>query len=279
MTMDVIAEDERFAAMLLSRVGYYHLQEIRTLYTMVGSAQAVVAASDDIRQVLPDASSRLVQLLSHLSDHRQRVADELAYVEAEGVRVLTPCDSGYPRRLWECVDAPLVLYARGEACLNARRVVSVVGTRRCTRYGQDLIHSFVHRLKELCPEVLVVSGLAYGVDIWAHRECLANETSTVGVLAHGLDDLYPRAHRETANRMVAEGGALLTEFMTHTTADKINFVRRNRIVAGMSDAVVLVESADKGGGLITCGIARDYARDVFALYARHEHCLTGGSPE
>ena len=221
MTMDVIAEDERFAAMLLSRVGYYHLQEIRTLYTMVGSAQAVVAASDDIRQVLPDASPRLVQLLSHLSDHRQRVADELAYVEAEGVRVLTPCDSGYPRRLWECVDAPLVLYARGEACLNARRVVSVVGTRRCTRYGQDLIHSFVHR--------------------------------------------YPRAHRETANRMVAEGGALLTEFMTHTTADKINFVRRNRIVAGMSDAVVLVESADKGGGLITCGIARDYARDVFAF--------------
>lgn len=92
--MDVIAEDERFAAMLLSRVGYYHLQEIRTLYTMVGSAQAVVAASDDIRQVLPDASPRLVQLLSHLSDHRQRVADELAYVEAEGVRVLTPCDSG-----------------------------------------------------------------------------------------------------------------------------------------------------------------------------------------
>lgn len=177
--MDVIAEDERFAAMLLSRVGYYHLQEIRTLYTMVGSAQAVVVASDDIRQVLPDASPRLVQLLSHLSDHRQRVADELAYVEAEGVRVLTPCDSGYPRRLWECVDAPLVLYARGEACLNARRVVSVVGTRRCTRYGQDLIHSFVHRLKELCPEVLVVSGLAYGVDIWAHRECLANETPTV----------------------------------------------------------------------------------------------------
>ena len=110
-----------------------------------------------------------------------------------------------------------------------------------------------------------MSGLAYGVDIWAHRECLANETPTVGVLAHGLDDLYPRAHRETANRMVAEGGALLTEFMTHTTADKINFVRRNRIVAGMSDAVVLVESADKGGGLITCGIARDYARDVFAF--------------
>ena len=148
---------------------------------------------------------------------------------------------------------------------SARRVVSVVGTRRCTRYGQDLIHSFVHRLKELCPEMLVVSGLAYGVDIWAHRECLANEMPTVGVLAHGLDDLYPRAHRETANRMVAEGGALLTEFMTHTTADKINFVRRNRIVAGMSDAVVLVESADKGGGLITCGIARDYARDVFAF--------------
>lgn len=265
--MDVIAEDERFAAMLLSRVGYYHLQEIRTLYTMVGSAQAVVAASDDIRQVLPDASPRLVQLLSHLSDHRQRVADELAYVETEGVRVLTPCDSGYPRRLWECVDAPLVLYARGEACLNARRVVSVVGTRRCTRYGQDLIHSFVHRLKELCPEVLVVSGLAYGVDIHTHRAALDEGNPTVAVLAHGLDQIYPRMHRDTAVRMLAQGG-LLTEFMAGTNADKRNFVQRNRIVAGISDVTVVVESANKGGSLITAGLANDYNREVMAFPGR-----------
>ena len=260
------AENERYAAMLLSRLGYYHLQEMQTLYRAAGSARAVVEAASDIRQLLPDASPRLVELLSRLPEHRKRVDGELEYVrQHDDIQVLTPSDSGYPQRLQHCPDAPLVLYKRGPADLNAPRVVCVVGTRRCTRYGQDLIRSFVRRLRELCPGALLVSGLAYGVDVCAHRECLACSMPTVGVLAHGLDDLYPRPHRETASQMVAQGGALLTEFMTHTPADKVNFVRRNRIVAGMSDAVVLVESAAKGGGLITCGIGRDYGRDVFAF--------------
>ena len=264
--MTVAAESELYAAMLLSRVGYYHLQEVLHLYHTAGSARAVVAAASDIRQLVPDASPRLVELLARLPEHQQRVDSELEYIQQHpAVHALLPADADYPQRLRHCVDAPLVLYALGEARLNARRVVSVVGTRRCTRYGQDLIRTFVSRLCTLCPEALVVSGLAYGVDVCAHRECLQSHLPTVGVLAHGLDDLYPRPHRETARQMVEQGGALLTEFMTHTPADKVNFVRRNRIVAGMSDAVVLVESAAKGGGLITCGIARDYSRDVFAF--------------
>ena len=122
-------------------------------------------------------------------------------------------------------------------------------------------------MKQQCPELLIVSGLAYGVDIMAHRHSLDNGIPTVGVLAHGLDTIYPSAHRETAVRMVDNGG-LLTEHFTHTNADKVNFVRRNRIVAGMSDATILVESAAKGGGLITCRMARDYNRDVFAFPGR-----------
>ena len=142
-----------------------------------------------------------------------------------------------------------------------------MGTRHCTPYGEDLIRRFITDLKQLSPRVLIVSGLAYGVDIVTHRQALASGYETVGVLAHGLDDLYPRQHRETAARMIEQGG-LLTEFLTRTNADKINFVRRNRIVAGMSDACILIESAAHGGGLITCDISQSYGRDVFAFPGR-----------
>ena len=163
-----------------------------------------------------------------------------------------------------CDDAPIVLFYRGNADLNQRRIVSVVGTRHCTAYGQDIINNFCRSLKELCPDVLIVSGLAYGVDICAHRNALKNGFDTVGVLAHGLDMLYPSAHRDTAKEMLSHGG-LLTEFLTNTNPDKMNFVRRNRIVAGISDATIVVESAARGGSLITADIAQSYARDVFTF--------------
>ena len=143
-------------------------------------------------------------------------------------------------------------------------MISIVGTRHSTAYGHDLINRFVGELKTLCPQTLVVSGLAYGVDICAHNAALNNGYSTVGVLAHGLDTLYPPAHKPTARRMVGQGG-LLSEFPSSTKADKLNFVRRNRIVAGMADATVLVESAAHGGGLITTRMAFEYKRDVFAF--------------
>jgi DNA processing protein len=160
-----------------------------------------------------------------------------------------------------------VLYYRGTADLNQTRVINIVGTRRSTPYGEDLIRQFITDLQQWCPQVLVVSGLAYGVDICAHRHALENGYETVGVLAHGLDQIYPRMHRATAIEMLRQGG-LLTEFMSQSVADKINFVARNRIVAGMADATLVVESAEKGGSLITTGIAEGYGRDVFAVPGR-----------
>ena len=157
-----------------------------------------------------------------------------------------------------------MLFYQGTADLNRAKVINIVGTRHCTIYGQDLIRRFIEGLRQYCPRVLIVSGLAYGVDICAHINALQYGYDTVGVLAHGLDYLYPPRHKPTADKMLQQGG-LLTEFLTGTNADKINFVRRNRIVAGMSDACILVESAAHGGGLITTGISRDYNRDVFAF--------------
>lgn len=218
----------------------------------------------DIRAVLPDATPRLIKALKHISDAMRRAEKELEFDENHRIKPLVFNDDDYPQRLRECEDAPLVVYYRGTADLNKQRIISVVGTRHCTVYGQEIISKFISQLKELCPDVLVVSGLAYGVDIQAHRNALKNGFETVGVLAHGLDYLYPTAHRDTATEMLKQGG-LLTEFMTSTNADKINFVRRNRIIAGTADATIVVESAAHGGGLITADIANSYGREVFAF--------------
>ena len=142
-----------------------------------------------------------------------------------------------------------------------------MGTRKATEYGKSFCQRFLNDLATLCPDTLIISGLAYGIDISAHRQALAHGLSTIGVLAHGLDQIYPRMHRSTAIEMLSHGG-LLTEFTSKSVADKINFVARNRIVAGMADATLVVESAEKGGSLITAGIAEGYGRDVFAVPGR-----------
>ena len=194
----------------------------------------------------------------------RRAAAEMEFIEKGGIRALTLADADYPRRLSECPDAPIVIYYKGSADLNQQRIINIVGTRHCTSYGQDLVRRFVADLRQLCPDVLIVSGLAYGIDICAHRNALEQGFETVGVLAHGLDQIYPPRHRDTAVQMVRQGG-LLTEYMSQTQALPNNFRQRNRIVAGMSDATILVESAYKGGGLITCRIAQEYGRDVMAF--------------
>ena len=249
---------------ILTRLSYYHLNTMAELYRQLGSATAIVEQRKELRTLFPSLPRKISEALSDIDAVRKRAEEELAYAERHGITVLTPLDDGYPRRLKECDDAPLMLFYKGTADLNATHIINIVGTRHSTPYGQDLIRRFVADLRMLCPDVLIVSGLAYGIDICAHRQALDNGLATIGVLAHGLDDLYPTAHRDTANRMVAQGG-LLTEFMTRTNADKLNFVRRNRITAGISDACVLVESAAKGGGLITTRISKDYNRDVFAF--------------
>ena len=257
-------EQEIFYTMALTRISNFNYATALELYKAAGSAQLLYEHRSEIGDIIKDASPRLTAALKDWDDPMKRAEAELKFMQEHGIRGLTLMDDDYPQRLRECADAPLVLYYKGNCDLNQAKIVSIVGTRRITTYGQDLIRCLVRDLKAKCPQVLIVSGLAYGVDINAHREALANGYPTIGVLAHGLDQIYPYRHRETAAQMVRQGG-LLTEFMTQTNADKPNFVRRNRIVAGMADAVVLVESAAKGGGLITCERAQSYARSVFAF--------------
>lgn len=260
-------QQEILNTILLTRLNYFCLAGMLELYRKVGSATLIMEHKNNLRDILPDASDKLVNAIQNSDEARKRAEVELEYDLRYGIEPLTMNDERYPSRLKECDDAPLMLFYKGNANLNQQRVINIVGTRHCTPYGEDLIRRFITDLKQLCPQVLIVSGLAYGVDINAHRQALDKGYETVGVLAHGLDDLYPNRHKETALRMIEQGG-LLTEFLTQTNADKINFVRRNRIVAGMSDACILVESAAHGGGLITCEISQAYNRDVFAFPGR-----------
>ncbi len=255
---------ELFYTMALTRLTNFNYQQALELYRMVGSAQLLYEHRNEIGDIIHDASPHLMAALQDWDDAMKRADFEQKYMYEHGIRGLVLSDEDYPQRLLECPDAPLVLYYKGNADLNQAKIISIVGTRRITTYGQDLVRRFVSHLRRYCPQLLIVSGLAYGVDINAHREALANGYPTVGVLAHGLDTIYPYRHRDTAAEMLNHGG-LLTEFMTQTNADKPNFVHRNRIVAGMADAVILVESAVKGGGLITCEIAQSYNRAVFAF--------------
>ena len=256
--------EELFYAMALTRISNFNFSQALELYKAVGSAQLLYEHRLEIGDILKECSPHLVEALKNWEEPMKRADFELKYMEEHSIRGITLMDDDYPQRLRECPDAPIILYYTGNSDLNQAKIVSIVGTRQCTLYGQDLIRRFVADLRLHCPQVLIVSGLAYGVDINAHRQALANGYETIGVLAHGLDQIYPYRHRDTAAEMVRHGG-LLTEFMTQTNADKPNFVRRNRIVAGMADAVVVVESAAKGGGLITAEIAQSYDRSVFAF--------------
>ena len=257
-------DQEIFYAMALTRLTNFNFQQALELYKAAGSAQRLYEHRNDLGDIIEDCSPRLIAALKDWGDAMKRAEFEVKYMEEHQIRAFSLLDDDYPQRLLDCVDAPLVLYYRGRADLNQQKVINMVGTRHMTRYGEDLICKFVRELHEMCPDVLIVSGLAYGVDICAHRQALANGYETVAVLAHGLDQIYPYHHRDTAAEMIEHGG-LLTEFMTQTNADKANFVRRNRIVAGSTDATIVVESASKGGSLITAEIAQSYERPVFAF--------------
>ncbi|HOV71228.1 MAG TPA: DNA-processing protein DprA [Dysgonamonadaceae bacterium] len=238
----------------------------RNLMQAVGDEEAIFKESKQKLELIPRISKRLVNEI-HNPEVMKRAEEELKFVDKNRIDLLFFTSDEYPQRLTNCVDAPILLYAKGNVDFNCEKVVSIVGTRHATRYGLDFCRKFVKELSELFPDVLIVSGLAYGIDVCAHRAALHNRLSTVGVLGHGLDRIYPAVHRKTAVDML-ECGALLTEFPSGTEPDRFNFVRRNRIVAGMADAVVIVESADKGGSLITADIANSYYREVFAVPGR-----------
>ena len=191
------------------------------------------------------------------------VEDEIKFIEKYKIKPLFVTDPAYPKRLLNCYDSPTLLYYRGEADLNAKKIVAVIGTRSHTDYAKHVTDNLI---KDIASQnITVVSGLAFGVDAIAHKASIKNGLPTIGVLAHGLDQLYPIEHSGLAKDMVKNGGGLLTEFKSKSKPDKHNFPSRNRIVAGMSDATIVIETSIKGGSMITAELANGYNKDVFAV--------------
>ncbi len=195
----------------------------------------------------------------------QRARKEFDFIQNKGLHFYFIEDANFPLRLKQCPDTPIVFFGEGQMDLNIRRVISIVGTRKATAYGKKLTYDFLETLASL--PVLVISGLAYGIDITAHKASMDLGIPTVGVLAHGLDNLYPSEHREISQRMKIHGG-LVTEFWSETNLQPGLFPRRNRIIAGLCDALIVMEAAEKGGALISAGIANSYDREVFAFPGR-----------
>ena len=259
---------ETLSLMTLGALPGVGLKTLRTILARYKSAMAALEAFARGAEVCACSAEDLVEA-------RQWAEAEMAYCEAHAVRILTMADADYPARLRACDDAPPYLFYRGAANLNAKYVVAVVGTRNITEYGKDLCRHLCRDLADFSPDVLVLSGLAYGVDVHAHRQALEANLPTVGVLAHGLDRLYPSAHRTTAIAMLNKGG-LLTEYPRLTVPEKGRFLQRNRIVAGMADVVVVVESGIRGGALATARLARQYERPVYAFSGRASDEMSAG---
>ncbi len=237
----------------------------KTLLAHVGNVEDIFKQSKNQLMKIPSVGEFIASMIIS----KQQEALHCAEKEAEFVlkNKITPLfftDTAYPFRLKECVDAPVMLYSKGIQDYNQERFVAVVGTRKMTEYGKKLCTDFIQDLACNHKDIVIVSGLAYGADICAHKTALECGLNTVAVLGHGLDRIYPHMHRPTAAKMVTQG-SLLTEYISGTNPDAPNFVQRNRIVAGMIDAVVVIETAQKGGSLITAEIANSYNRDVFAF--------------
>jgi DNA processing protein len=244
----------------------------KTLVSYCGSPEAVFREKKSRLEKIPGIGPAVAESVAQ-SDVFKRAEEEAVFVKKHNISTFFFTDSGYPHLLKHCDDSPLLLYYKGSGALNHERMLAVVGTRNATEYGKKICEEIILQLAAF--EVCIVSGLAYGVDICAHKEALKNNLSTIAVLAHGLDNIYPGTHRATAKKMLDNGG-LLTEFTTHTKPDRENFPSRNRIVAGMTDAVLVIESAVKGGAMITANIAVSYNRDVFAVPGRTNDAFSAG---
>ncbi|MFM2136636.1 MAG: hypothetical protein RL021_2036 [Bacteroidota bacterium] len=257
-------EDELLALISLSMLPGIGSVMARQLITHFGTAAEVLRARKSVLERIPGIGRERADAVIR-SDVHFRAEQELLFIKRHNVQVLSFLSPQYPRRLRQCNDAPVVLYSKGNASLNSERVAAVIGTRKITANGRSLVEELVRLLSAY--GVTVVSGLAYGVDIAAHRSSLEYGNPTIAVVAHGMDRIYPSVHRSVAEQMLDKGG-LITEFPSGTRPDRDNFPARNRIVAGMTDATIVIESAERGGALITAMFANDYNRDVFAFPGR-----------
>lgn len=260
---------EQINCMALAMMFANRGRQLLLLYKQTGSATAIVDHADNLRSIAPALNPEAFLIdAGQLKVCLEQATAEAEFAEKNGIAILTPDDPRYPKRLYEvCDDAPLALYLCGNADLNSQRILSIVGTRRSTDYGLDMVNNIVGELAQYFPDLLIVSGLAYGTDINAHRAALSNGLPTVGVLAHGLDRIYPATHRQTATRMTQHGG-LLTEFPSTTKIDPLNFLRRNRLIAALAQGTLVVESKSHGGALTTARHALEYNLAVMACPGR-----------
>lgn len=270
-----MTENEILNLLILSRAGGLTAGDKTALLMQTGSATAALESLTRTDGADYGGGSRAAGTLKNIDEARRKAETEIEFAVRNGLDIIPVTADRYPQRLRMCPDAPPVLFFKGGGDLNPLRSLSIVGTRRCTAYGQDMVRRLIKELASACPGLLVVSGLAYGIDIHAHRDALAEGLPTVAVLAHGLDRLYPPAHRTTATAMLERGG-LLTENFTCTVPDRLHFLMRNRIVAGISDATVVIESAHHGGALVTARHARDYGRPVAACPGRADDEFSEG---
>jgi DNA processing protein len=257
-------EEEVFYHIALTQVPQIGDIQIGVLLKHFGNPSAVFKANRKSLESIAGVGSIRAEAIKKFSGFN-RVEQELKFIAKNKIEVLVKHTSDYPNRLEYCIDSPHVLFYKGSQSLNQQRIVAVVGTRAPTDYGKERVAALIETLTQV--DVLVVSGLAYGIDTLVHRDCIKHAVNTVGVLGHGLDQIYPSSNRTLASEMIHHGG-LLSEFMQGTKPDRQNFPKRNRIVAGMVDAVIVIESGEKGGSLITAEIANSYNKDVFAYPGR-----------
>lgn len=244
----------------------------KKLVAYCGSAEAIFREKRQNLEKIPGIGSVSADAIKS-SNVLVRTEKEISFIEKNNITPLYYLDKNYPERLKNCIDSPVMLYYKGNTDLNPAKVIAVVGTRNATEYGKEITHKLLGDLKE--ERLLVVSGLAYGIDSVAHKASLENQIPTVAVLAHGLDRIYPLMNKNLSERILQNGG-LLSDFPSKTNPDRENFPKRNRIIAGMSDAVIVVEAGARGGALITANIANSYNRDVFAVPGRLKDTFSEG---
>jgi DNA processing protein len=257
-------QEQTLYLIALSKVEGIGDARVKKLVAYCGGPKEVFAKPASFLNKIPSIGTVLTNAVKS-SDVLRKAEEELAFADKNQVNAISFLDADYPQRLKHCDDSPIVLYSKGNGSINPNRCISIVGTRNATRQGKEITESIVEALAKA--QITIVSGLAYGIDIAAHRACLKFNVPTIGCLAHGLDRIYPKVHSNTANEML-EKGALITDFPIGTNPDRENFPKRNRIVAGMADATIVVEAGIKGGALITADLSFDYSRDVFAVPGR-----------
>ncbi|MBE0392061.1 DNA-processing protein DprA [Flavobacterium sp. PL002] len=259
-----MTEQDLFYLLALQRVEGVGDIIAKKLLTHCGNAEAVFKTKTSQLAAIDGVGAAL---LKNLKDQTvfDKATKELEFIAADNIKVSFFLDEDYPDRLKHCIDGPVLLFSSGNINLKNRKIISIVGTRQITSYGTDFCRKLIEDLSPLDP--IIVSGFAYGVDIVAHQLAMEYKLQTIGVVAHGLNQIYPKTHKKYVAR-VEENGGFMTEFWSTSNPDKENFVRRNRIVAGMSEATIVIESADRGGSLITANMANDYNRDVFAVPGR-----------